>query len=766
MAHSAPVSHTAESGDEIPSRWSARFVGAPSNGPARLFRREFVVEADIASATLGVTYLGIGRMWINGEIVGDEVLEPGWQSYHHRLLLRQHAVTQRLRRGRNVIVAEVGPGWYSGRVGFFEQRNVYGDGVAVFAQLDLRFRDGSESIVGTDSEWVWSPGPTLEADLYDGETFDARRRIGATVDHTDWRPVGLVDYPVERLRLPVSPPVRRIEEVVPVSITRSPSGKVIVDFGRNVVGWTRLTVAGPSGSEIVLRYAEVLENEELGTRPLRSAKATDRYILDDSGIQTWEPAFTYHGFRYVEVSGWPGGSPSAEEILAVVVRSDLPRVGWFRTSHSGLSQLHSNVVASLQGNFVSIPTDCPQRDERLGWTGDIAVFAPTASFLYDCTGFLSEWLRDVALEQEEDGRIPLFVPDVPFPDDAKNIDPQFDRARPAVWGDAATLVPFALYQATGDLQPIAENFDLMRRWVDGVRAVVGPDLVWDTGFQFGDWLDPAAPPDAPADGATETALVATAYFEQSARLVGRAAKLLGREEGAEYTELADRIRTAFQGRFIQSDGSLTSDSQTAYAIGLQLDLLNDVAVQYAAARLPLLVRAAGHRIGTGFVGTPLILDALTKVGAISDAYRLLLQTEAPSWLYAVSMGATTIWERWDSMLPDGSINSGEMTSFNHYALGAVASWLHGTVAGLTPAEPGYRAIRFAPRPRGPLTDAGATHHTPLGVTSVDWRLHGGSLELDVVIPDGATGVIDIEGREPFERAAGSYSFTFPFVPSS
>ncbi|MFE5671648.1 family 78 glycoside hydrolase catalytic domain [Agromyces sp. NPDC056523] len=742
--------------------WAAAFIGSGSEGgPVPVFRREFDLARVPSAAVLRSTFLGIGRIRINGTVVGDEVLEPGWQSYRHRLVYRTNDVRALLAVGRNVIEAEVAPGWYSGRLGFFGQREVYGRDRAVLAQLDVQVGGKWTCAVYTGESWTWSTGATLVAELYDGETHDARHEAA----RTEARPVELVDFDLGRLEARIGPPVRRTGMLRPTRIFRSDSGRVIVDFGRNIVGWVRIRVRGAAGDEIVLRHAEVLEHGELSVRPLRSALATDRYILSGVGEEAWEPAFTYHGFRYVEVEGWPGGEPTIDQIDAILVHSDMPRTGWFRTSHRGLQQLHENVVASTEGNFVSIPTDCPQRDERLGWTGDIAVFAPTAMFLFDASTFLRSWLRDVALEQREDGSVPNFVPEVPFPDGAEAIHPQFGRIHPAVWGDATTMVPSALYEATGDLEHLRVNFEMMQRWVDGLADLAGPTRVRDTGFQFGDWLDPDAPPEDPAGGATEPALVATAYFAHSARLVARAARLLGDEIAhRRYSELADEVAAAFRARFTSPDGTLTSHSQTAYAIALRLDLLDSDEQRAAAgSHLVELVRSGSHRIGTGFVGTPLLLDALTSVGAIEDAYGVLLNDANPSWLYAVGMGATTIWERWDSMLPDGSVNPGEMTSFNHYAFGAVADWLHRTVAGIAPLEPGYRRIRIAPRPRRPLTDAGATCRTPFGEASIDWAVVGDELRVRATIPTGTVAVFDLEGVEPFERGHGTHEVVVAFL---
>ncbi|XVU27888.1 family 78 glycoside hydrolase catalytic domain [Actinoplanes sp. CA-054009] len=739
---------------------TAKFVGPDAPGrPIPLLRRRFHLAAAPLRARISVTYLGIGRLWINGTPVSDDVLAPGWQSYRHRLVYDTYDVTGLLHAGHNVIEAQVADGWYSGRLGFLGQRGIYGTERAVWAQLEVVHDDGSVTTVATDDDWQWRPGPTLAADLYDGEIHDAR--LEAEDAPGLWRPVKDVEFDVARLEPRVGPAVRRTEILEPQDVFTTPAGKVIVDFGRNVVGWARIQVSGPASAVVTLRFAEVLEGGELGVRPLRTAAATDRYILKGAGVETWEPSFTYHGFRYLQIDGWPGGLPQPGEVQAVVIHSDMRRTGWFRTSHPELAQLHANVVNSMRGNFVSLPTDCPQRDERLGWTGDIAVFAPTAAFLYDCTDLLRSWLADVAHEQRADGALPLFVPEVPFPESALS-EPQFTARHVAVWGDAATLVPFALYEATGDQRLLAENYQLMRRWVDGVTGQVGTSRIWDQGFQFGDWLDPAAPPDDPAGGATEAALVATAYFANSARLLARAAAILGKDDDElRYAELARETTDAFRQRFLTADGQCTSHSQTAYAIVLCLDLAGDDRQRAGAAqRLVQLVREAGHRIGTGFVGTPLILRALTSAAAIDDAYELLLQPECPSWLYAVSMGATTVWERWDSMLPDGSINPGEMTSFNHYALGAVAEWLHSTVAGLSSDAPGCRRIRIAPRPRGPLRDAGATHLTPFGLASVDWRIDGETLAVDILVPVGATAVVDVEGSDELECGPGRHSLLF------
>ena len=511
--------------------------------------------------------------------------------------------------------------------------------------------------------------------------------------------------------------------------------RLIADFGQNLVGRLRIRVPhGEAGQTITLRHAEVLDQGELGTRPLRLAQATDRYILGGEGEESWEPRFTYHGFRYAEISGWPG-ELTTDDLRAVVLHTDMERTGWFNCSDELINRLHENVVWGMRGNFFDVPTDCPQRDERLGWTGDIQIFAPTARFLYDCTGMLDSWLADVVAEQEELGTVPVYVPFIPL---------AFPAMPTAAWGDAAVIVPWVLYRCTGDLEQLRRQYQSMRAWVDQVTAAAGDRHLWDSGLQLGDWLDPTAPPDRPADARTDRNLVATAYHAYTAAILADVAALLDfSDDSRRYRLLAEAVRAAFSREFVSPNGRLVSDAPTAYALGLEFGLLDPEQRQRAGARLVELVRSGDHRIATGFVGTPIICDALSHIDATDTAYHLLTQRECPSWLYPVTMGATTIWERWDSMLPDGSINPGDMTSFNHYALGAVADWLHRTVAGLALSSPGYRTFTVAPRPGGGLTHASAAHQTPYGRAEVSWTRERDRLRVEVVVPPGTSATVDL-----------------------
>jgi alpha-L-rhamnosidase len=756
-----------EAGLLRPTDWVSRPVAADidlpgdADAPALLLRREFELAAAPVAARLYVTALGAYELELNGQRVGDHVLAPGWTSYQHRLRYQTFDVTELVRAGANAVGGWLADGWYRGRLGFGSgRRAVYGDRTALLAQLEVRCADGSTVMVGTDESWRSAPSPVAATGLYDGERYDARReqpgwsRPG--FDDSAWSPTTVVPFDAARLVAPTGPPVRRTEQIRPVDVTTSPSGRTIVDFGQNVTGRVRIRVRGEAGRVVRLRHAEVLADGELCVRPLRTAAATDEYTLRGEGVEEWEPRFTLHGFRYAEVTGWPG-RPTADDLTAVVCHTDLARTGWFGCSDPLLERLHDNVVWSMRGNFVDVPTDCPQRDERLGWTGDLAVFAPTAAFLYDCAGMLTSWLADLAAEQAEFGTVPFYVPWLEL------IGPAVPAAE---WGDAAVTAPWVLHERYADLGLLRAQYRSMCAWVDQVAGLAGERRLWDSGFQFGDWLDPAAPPDRPAAARTDPYLVATACLARSARRLSQVAVLLGEEaDHRRYAALATAVGDAFTDEFVTPNGRLASDAQTAYALALQADLLEKTDQrERAGRRLVELVAADGHRVGTGFVGTPLICAALAGVDAIDTAYDLLLQRECPSWLYPVTMGATTVWERWDSLLPDGSVNPGDMTSFNHYALGAVADWLHRTVAGLAPGAPGYRRIVVRPRPGGGLTHARAAHDSPYGRVEVAWRRSGGQLDAEVLVPPGATAVVQLPAASftPVEVGPGRHTFSCAF----
>lgn len=740
---------TVEAGLLHPSDWRAVPVGAAwpeeagtERRPA-LVRRAFDLPADAVRARAYVTAHGLAELEINGRRVGDHELTPGWTVYGERLVYWTFDVTDHLQAGANVIGAWLADGWYRGRLGFNGgYRDLYGTDQALLAQLEIDCADGSTRTVTTDETWEAAPSPILLSGLYDGEKHDAREERagwslpGASAD--GWTPVAVGSRSPETLVAPTLPPVRVTEKLAPVSTTPTADGGILLDFGQNIVGRLRVRVDGPAGHRIELRHAEVLEHGELGIRPLRLADAHDVLTLDGSGPREWEPRFTFHGFRYATVHGLDAVGPG--DVVAHVLQTDMRRTGSFRTSNEDVNRLHENVVWGMRGNFVSIPTDCPQRDERLGWTGDIQVFAPTAAFLYDCAGFLENWLADVEIEQLDDGTVPWFVPTIPGGPTWEPIETG------AVWGDVSVLTPLTLHERFGDLAVLSTQYDSARAWVERMIRESGRARLWQSGHQLGDWLDPAAPPEDPAAGRTDRYLVAQAYFAWTTRRMAQLAHLVGRSaEGDRYARIAGEARDAFRSEYVTESGHLTSDAQTAYALAIRFDLLSASEREFAGARLAELVREAGNRIATGFAGTPVVSDALTDTGHLDAAYDLLLETERPSWLYTVRRGGTTIWERWDSMLPDGSINPGDMTSFNHYALGSVADWMHRVIGGLTPDGPGYRRVTWAPRPGGGLDHAEVSFDSPYGVIEGSWRVVDGGVEYRLVIPTGVDARVRLPG---------------------
>ncbi len=747
--------------------WQAQFVGptwtedVSKLEPSPYLRHEFELHKPIKQARLYLSALGVYEPYLNGQVVGDQVLAPGWTSYNNRLRYQTFDVTELLHVGHNAIGALLGDGWYRGRLGFNGGwRNIYGSKLGLLAQLEVTYQDGSSQTIISDETWKAHQSPILASGIYDGETYDARLEIEgwakAGFDDAAWSATARVEHDLGTLFAPVGPPVRRTETISAIKIWTSPSGKTLVDFGQNLVGWLRLSVRGEAGQTIQLRHAEVLENGELGVRPLRQAPQLDTYILRGDGLETWEPRFTFHGFRYAEVTGW--ADLKLEDLTAVVVHSDLERRGWFECSNALVNQLHQNVVWGMRGNFLDVPTDCPQRDERLGWTGDIQVFSPTASFLYDSAGFLESWLADLAAEQGADGVVPFIIPNIL----SEGLTPT------AAWGDAVTVVPWVLYQRYGDAGILEKQYPSMKAWVDHLERLCGESRLWEHGFQFGDWLDPDAPPHQADKAKTIPAIVATAYFARSTELLAKSAEVLGKTEDAQkYRQLHTEIRAAFVQDYVTPSGRMVSDATTGYALALEFDLLSNEQRKRAGERLIALVRQSRFHISTGFVGTPLICDALCHVGATQAAFRLLTQTTCPSWLYPVTMGATTVWERWDSMLPDGSINPGEMTSFNHYALGAVADWLHRTVAGLSPLEPAYRRFEIAPNIGGGMTYASARHKTPYGIAEVTWKLEGDQLEVAAIVPANTRATVRFPGSaEVLEVGSGAYRWVRPYMAES
>lgn len=736
-----------------PDEWSARMITASASSPVVRFSKTFEVE-DVAAARLYVSAHGAFVATINGVATSDEVLAPGWTTYHHRLAARTHDVTGSIRAGTNVLDAPVAPAWFSGRFGLprpeGEPVGYYGDYVGLIAQLEITSSDGERQTITTDSTWSATSTPFLQADIYDGETYDARLAGG----RGEPAEVTTIDaFDPSTLLAPSAPPVRRTGTVAPQQRSIVGDGVLQIDFGQNLVGWMKLTIrdAAP-GTEIVLRHAEVLgPDARLYTEPLRTAAATDLYIARGDATETYEPTFTFHGFRYAEIAGV---DPDTIDVEAVVIHSDLERTGSFECSDPLINQLHSNVVWGQRGNFVSVPTDCPQRDERLGWTGDAQVFSPTASFLFDCETFWENWLADLAADQRADGCVPPVVPDMGL---------RIGNGA-CGWGDAAVVVPMTTYEAYGDRAALRSAWPSMTSWVDYVHTRLDDRQRWAQDFQFGDWLDPDAPTDKPWVAKARYDLVASAYAVRSTDLAARAATILGDDATAtRYRERAGLIRAAWWDNF--ADAAATT--QTGCALAIEFDLVPAAERKRFGDSLVQLIRDAGTHLATGFLGTPLLLPALTNTGHLDVAYEVLQQTTCPSWLYPVLAGATTIWERWDALREDGTVptdalgeGGSSMVSFNHYAYGSVADWLHRTVAGLAPdpAEPGYRHVLVQPRPGGGLTSASAELMSRYGRTAVAWNIDGDEFVLDVTIPPNATATITLPDDTVTTMGSGTGSF--------
>jgi alpha-L-rhamnosidase len=747
--------------------------------PAYLLRRDFVLPAPVESARLYATAHGIYEVFINGERVGDMELTPGFTSYPSHVLVQTFDVAALLKSGQNVISAHLADGWFRGQTAAFRLAKVYGDSVAFLAELRVSLKDGASVVIATNRDWKATTGPTLAADLVEGQTDDLRRLPDG------WSRVEVRQFDLNRLRSSPAPPVRRVEEIRPVSVTRLSADRQIVDLGQNINGWVRLANLGPAGTTVSLTHGEALDAhgdvtlanlvDEVGyvaegqtlpwdesnwRRPFQTDRVTSAGLTSDE----FEPRFTTHGFQYVRVDGYPNDL-TASDIIGVVVHTDLRRTGWFECSDERVNRLHNAAVWSFRGNACDIPTDCPTR-ERAGWTGDWQIFVETAAFLYDVAGFSTKWLRDLAAEQDAHGVVPHVVPTFPL-DVPDNPIP----AGSAGWGDAAVIVPWEIYRAYGDRHLLEEQWTSMVAWVEYAAAAARErrhpsriaarpnatpleSFIWDTGFHFGEWLEPG---DSDVDfgqlAAKDHGELATAYLHHSADLLSKIASALGRGSHARhYFDLAAATKAAWQSEFIRPDGELSSQTQATHARALTFDLVPDRLREAVAKRLVELVRAAGTHVGTGFLTTPYLLPALAEAGHLDVAYELLLQDTEPSWLTMIDRGATTIWEAWNGIDAERVAHD----SLNHYSKGAVISFLHRYAGGiqLHDSEPAYRRLVIAPRPGGGLTSARVVHDSPYGRIESSWSLSEENFVLDVVIPAGATADVILPDGDAAKAQAG------------
>ncbi len=704
------------------------------SNPAPMLRREFKLNGAIDRARAYITSHGLYEAFLNGQRVGDQVFTPGWTSYNKQLQYQTYDVTSLLKNGDNAIGVMLGDGWYRGNLAWGGKRNLYGEKLGLLLQIEITYRDGRKELISSDQTWKASTGPILMSEIYHGETYDARlEKPGWTnpgYSDAEWAGVKVANHSKTILTAPAGPPVRKIEEIKPVKILKTPAGETVVDFGQNLVGWVRLKVQGAAGTTVTIRHAEVLDKEgNFYTENMRAAKTTLTYTLKGAGVETYEPHFTFFGYRYVAVEGWPGELTS-DSLTSVVAHSDMAQTGEFETNNALINQLQRNILWGQKGNFLDVPTDCPQRDERLGWTGDAQVFARTAAYNMDVAGFFIKWLRDVAFDQYDNGSVPFVVPDV-----LGSFGNQ-PAGGSAAWADCVTIIPWTMYQSYGDKQFLENQYPSMVKWVEYQKKRAGDDYIWDGDFHFGDWLAFATTRSDYPGATTGKDLIATAMFAHSTDLLGRAARVLGKQEdAAKYADQLAKIKAAFRREFVTETARVGEATQTAYALALQFDLLPEAMRPMAAKRLAKEISERKH-LTTGFVGTPYLCHVLSRYGYLDEAYLLLNRQEYPSWLYPVKQGATTIWERWDGQKPDGTFQDKGMNSFNHYAYGAIGEWMYRVMAGIEidPAAPGYKHFLIQPQPGGGFTTVKASHQTMYGNVSSAWTLKDGRFELAVEAP--------------------------------
>ncbi len=725
------------------------FIGDPQRGklvvtPANFFRKEFETPS-IVRATVHATALGVYTLEVNGQRVSDKRLAPGWSSYQHRIHAQTYDVTKLVREGKNAIGATLADGWYSGYVAYglltgqeglvpgINGRYYYGISPAVRVQLELEMADGSHRTIITDPTWKTSLGPITESDILMGESYDARKELTdwttAGYDDSKWEPAVCKTGTAAKVEPHPGVTVRPIEEMPAKTVREQKPGVFIFDLGQNISGVIRLKVKGKPGEKITIRYAEVLHNDgRLSTENLRCARAVDTYILkgDPTG-ETWTPEFTYHGFQYVELTGFPG-TPCTDAVTGIVIHSDTPRHGSFECSDPMLNKLYQNMSWTQRANFFEMPTDCPQRDERMGWTGDAQIYVRAATFNADIASFYTKWLRDLNDDAWDYGAYPAYAPR--------------PLARPnehhaAGWMDAGVICPWTIWQVYGDTRVITEHWRKMNDFMEW-RAIRDPELkgaIDDCGF--GDWL-------SVGNVTTPIPFIDLAYHAYDAQLMAEMATAIGNAADAvKYKTLAEKVRTAFQKAYLQPDSKLSIHNQSAYAIALFFDLIPADKRGAASTHLAQLVKENGNKMTTGFLGTRPLLPALSASGHHDLAGVLMQQHEYPSWGYEVDNGATTIWERWNSYIKGSGVHEPSMNSFSHYAFGAVCEWMFADLAGIDRAAPGFDRVKIAPRPTGTITHAAASMETRHGKLACSWKLEGGKFLAEVTIPPNTTAEVTL-----------------------
>lgn len=684
-----------------------------------IFRRKWRLDRKAEKAVLTLTVLGVYEAELNGRRIGDYVMAPGWTSYEKRLQYQQYDITEMLSE-ENTLTVTVGRGWFRSRMADFaypeEAREREERPCGIIGEICFRYEDGTEESLPTDTSWKYGESPVRFSEIYDGESYDASF-------HTDeWRQAVFLDWSRDILIPQEGEEIREMERISARKVFRTPKDEIVVDFGQEVTGYVEFTVDAHEGERVHILHGEMLDSEgNFYNENYRSAKSELTYICRE-GRQTWHPRLTFFGFRYVKLDEFPGEA-KADQFTAIAVYSDMKQTGYIVSSNSGLNRLVSNVFWGQKGNFLDVPTDCPQRDERLGWTGDAQVFIKTASYNFDVEKFFAKWLHDLAADQRTDGGVSTVVPDY-MPGDNPS----------AAWGDAAVICPWQLYMTYGNKKILEDQFESMKRWIDYITASTKEPYLWTGGTHFGDWLGLDAPSGS-YKGSSREDLIASAYYAYSTELLVKAGRVLGRDMDG-YEKLYDGIVRAFRRTFPEYH------TQTEHVLAIRFGLAEDP--QRTADDLAEMIIRDGIQIRTGFVGTPLILHVLSSYGYTDLAYSLLLRREYPSWLYPVEKGATTIWEHWDGIRPDGNFWSADMNSFNHYSYGAVADWIYEVAAGITPMEehPGFIKARIEPHPDRRIGWLEALVRTRHGVVSSKWICEEDSIRYEITVEMPAEIVID------------------------
>lgn len=712
--------------------------------PSTYLRKTFQAAESIRQARIYVTARGLYFLSINGHRVSKDIFTPGWTDYRKRIQYQTYDVTRQLRSGENAIGVVLGDGWYCGNIAWAGRQN-YGPYAMGLVQLEVTYRDGTQKIISSDASWKASEGPIRASDLLMGEVYDAEREMpgwnAPGFDDSKWMTADVESIGDVPLVAPPGPQVAKVVELHPKSISQKPSGSYIFDLKQNMVGWARLRVRGKAGTVIRLRFAEMLNPDgSMYTTNLRGAKATDTYTLKGNGEEIYEPSFTFHGFRYVEVTGYPG-VPDKRAITGIVVHSATPPTGTFSCSRPLVNQLAHNIIWGQMGNYLEAPTDCPQRDERLGWMGDAQIFVRTACYNMDIAGFMTKWVQDVVDAQSPEGGFADVSPRVGDPADGA----------PA-WGDAGVIVPWTIYEHYADTRLLTEHYEAMAKWIEYIH-VANPDLLWShrANNNFGDWLN--------IREETPHEVLATAYFAYSTHLMAKIAHILGKsDDAARYEALFQGIKTAFNKAYVEENGRIKGDTQTAYVLALHFDLLPAEKRSLAARYLveDIMDKSAGH-LATGFVGVGYLTPTLTSVGHLDVAYKLLNNDTFPSWGYSIRQGATTIWERWDGWTKEKGFQDPGMNSFNHYSLGSVGQWLYQSVGGidLDPDQPGFKHILMHPQPGGGLTFAKASYDSIYGKIVSDWNVNGSAFQWHITVPANTTATVYVPAKNPVAVEEGN-----------